>query len=58
MPGRSTDINIRRLFANIHAPHTNQGTRTIATLDIKKAFDTVEWVYVWEVLRRIGFSLK
>lgn len=58
LPGRSTDINIRRLFSNIHVPHTNQGTRTIATLDMKKAFDTVEWVYLWEVMRRMGFRLK
>lgn len=58
MPGRSTDINTRRLFSNIHAPHTNQGIRTIATLDMEKAFDTVEWVYLWEVLRRMGFPLK
>lgn len=53
--GESTDINIHRLFTNIHAPHSNPGTWVIAFLDTEKGLDTVEWEYLWEVMRRMGF---
>ncbi|XP_041430893.1 uncharacterized protein LOC108700058 isoform X3 [Xenopus laevis] len=33
MPSRSTNLNIRRLFTNIHAKHINQGSRIIVSLD-------------------------
>lgn len=58
MPGKGTDINIRRLFLNLSLTHDNVGSRVVASLDAKKAFDFVEWVYLWEVLRRIGVGPK
>lgn len=57
MANRSTDVNLRRLFTNIHAKHLNEGTRVVASLDIEKAFDTIKWPFIWEVLRRMGFPL-
>lgn len=46
MTNRSTDINLRRLQTNIHAQHLNVGSRVVASLDIEKAFDAVEWPFL------------
>ena len=40
--GRSAQMNIRRLFVNLQTAHDNSGTRIVASLDTKKAFDSVE----------------
>lgn len=56
MPGKGTDINLRRLFLNMSVTHKNSGKQVIASLDAEKAFDSVEWVFLWEALRRFGFG--
>lgn len=57
MAHKFTDINLRRLFTNIHAHHDNPGSRVVSSLDIEMAFDTVEWPFLWETLRRMGFPM-
>lgn len=57
MPHRATDVNLYRLFINIHTQHLNTGSQTVASLDIEKAFDPIKWPFLWETLHRMGFPL-
>lgn len=53
---RSTSLNIRRAFLNLQSPTENEGSRAVLTLDVSKAFDSVEWGYIWRVLGKFGFG--
>ncbi|XP_073480018.1 uncharacterized protein [Aquarana catesbeiana] len=52
MPGKNTAFNLRRLYMNLQSQHTEVGSRVVVSLDAAKAFDSVEWRYLWECLHR------
>lgn len=56
IPNRATSMNIRRVFLNLQIPTDNMGSRAVMLLDVVKAFDSVEWEYIWRVLREFGFG--
>lgn len=50
MPGRNTSFNLRRLYINLQALHDESGSRVVVALDTAKAFDSIEWKYLWKCL--------
>lgn len=57
IPGRSTAINLRRLFAHLQISLDPPDTR-IVSLDTHIPFDYIEWTYLFVVLERLWFSPK
>lgn len=52
IPTRSTAQNL--LFLNLQLPTDNSGKRAILSVDAAKAFNSVEWPYLWEVMAKFG----
>lgn len=53
---RSPFDNVRRFFNIIHASETDSSPTIAVSLDTEKAFDRVEWHYLFEVMNRMNFG--
>lgn len=52
----TTFDNIRCLYLNIQDPLQKTVNGAVLTLDASKAIDHVEWSYLCQVLRKMGFG--
>lgn len=53
---RSTSTNTRRVYLNMQLPIENSGKRAVLSLDAAKAFDSLEWNYMWKELAEYQFG--
>lgn len=57
MPGKFTDINLRRILTHLQLPPHDSQSRITVALDIENAFDSVSWQYMSVVLQLVGLGL-
>ena len=56
IPGRQTQDSIRRTIQVINTMQTNKNSAVLLSLDAEKAFDCVNWDFLYLVLERFGFN--
>lgn len=54
IPNRHIYFNLRRLFNILYTKHSTE--MVIISVDAQKAFDQVEWSYMYETLNAFGFG--
>ena len=48
--------NIRRLLNVIYSPESEEVPEMVISLNAEKAFDGVEWLYLFRILENFGFG--
>uniref|UniRef100_A0A8C4S006 Reverse transcriptase domain-containing protein n=1 Tax=Erpetoichthys calabaricus TaxID=27687 RepID=A0A8C4S006_ERPCA len=54
--GRHPSSNLRRLFNVIYSPAKSNTPEILLSLDTEKAFDKIEWNYLFTALEKFGFG--
>ena len=53
---RHSFYNVRRLFDILYSPTTSDDPELVISMYAEKAFDCVEWAYLFYTLKRFGFG--
>lgn len=56
--GRYSFFNICTLFNIIYSQKSSTSPEVLISLDAKKVFDSIQWEYLFSVLKKFGFSHK
>ena len=56
IPARFSFFNVRRLMNIMYHDYRKDQKVAVLCLDAEKAFDQIEWAYMWRVLEEFGFG--
>lgn len=58
IPNRHSFHNFRRLFNIMYSPRQPKEDLFVLSLDAEKAFDCVEWAYLYAALEKFEFGAR